>query len=237
MSTLGSAVIFTEKQYEKRVCQKVQVYIFHHPSQRLIEECEVQERIQQGAQGAAVGLPLSQLCTRAIASTVGAHSFVREKIIYKTWTGDLKVLVWPETVIARVLTLRGPDQYVTEQGTLLPLSRTRTARTLLVEIDAALGEEKIFFQGDCGRSLCVLLCNLYHNSLWRAQVSHLRLDKDGKVVLHTQIGAQRIEFGSLKSMSEKLSKLKLYYEKVIPRKGWSAHKRINLEFDNQIVCA
>jgi cell division protein FtsQ len=54
--------------------------------------------------------------------------------------------------------------------------------------------------------------------------------------MYPQVGKQYIEFGKAEQIEEKFSKLTIFYQKILPFKGWNTYKRVNLKYFNQIVC-
>ena len=52
----------------------------------------------------------------------------------------------------------------------------------------------------------------------------------------TWFGNQEILFGKIEDFVGKFQKLQTFYKKIIPAKGWNMYKKINLKFENQIIC-
>ncbi|MEL6358543.1 MAG: cell division protein FtsQ, partial [Bacteroidota bacterium] len=123
-----------------------------------------------------------------------------------------------------------------EGGALLPLSDQHTARVLLIEAENWSKGSKNLREHADGAALLTLLNYIDQDPLWRAQIAYLHVNEKGKVTMTTQVSKQRIEFGRPEVIDKKFAKLRLFYKQVIPYKGWNTYKRVNLEFDNQIVC-
>ena len=51
-----------------------------------------------------------------------------------------------------------------------------------------------------------------------------------------RVGDHIIVIGTLTDYSDKLARLKLFYEKVLNQVGWNKYRKINIEFSNQIIC-
>ena len=64
----------------------------------------------------------------------------------------------------------------------------------------------------------------------------LTVDRNGYITLYPQVTKQYIEFGKPVSIEEKFLKLKVFYKKILPYKGWNHYTRVNIEFQDQIVC-
>ena len=49
-------------------------------------------------------------------------------------------------------------------------------------------------------------------------------------------GDHLVYLGKLENFEDKLARLKEFYKKGLNRVGWNKYSRINLEFNNQIIC-
>ena len=51
-----------------------------------------------------------------------------------------------------------------------------------------------------------------------------------------RVGDQIVYLGTLDNFQKKLRNLRIFYDKAMGTVGWNKYKRINLEYDNQIIC-
>jgi cell division protein FtsQ len=228
-------IVFAETRQAGRPCQGIFITIGGQKNQGFVKERDLLKRLMANTTTPILGTPLQLLKTRNIESIVKTNNFVREGIVYKSWKGDLKISILPRRPIARVIYPYQQSRYIDEDGTLLPLSNQYAARVLLMEVEQSV-VEKSLREHTYGTALLALLNHIDRDPFWRAQITYIHIDKKGKIVMHTQISKQRVEFGFPEAIEEKLAKLKLFYKQIIPGKGWNAYKRVNVEFDNQIVC-
>ena len=231
---LVGAIVLAEARYVGRTCQGIDIMV-SNGAQRLIQKEALLKSLTANTSESIIGAPLPSLSTRRIENTVKSHNFVREGIAYKDWKGTLKIALIPRRPIARILYPHQQSRYIDEDGTFLPLSGQYTARVMLVEV------EKDDFKQNLrahvrGAALLALLNYIDQDPFWRAQIAYLHVNEKGKIVMTTQVSKQRIEFGLPEAIEKKFAKLKLFYKQIIPYKGWNTYKRVNLEFDNQIVC-
>lgn len=233
---LVGAIVFAETRQASRTCQGIEITIAGGASQQFVEKKDLLQRLTATTSRPIIGAPLQGLVTRSIENTIKSNNFVREGIAYKNWRGVLKIAILPRRPIARILYPHQQSQYIDEDGTLLPLSAQHTARVMLVEAQKLLGVSKNLSEHPYGAALLALFNYIDQDTFWRAQIAHMRIDEKGKLIMNTQVSKQRIEFGLPEAIEKKLAKLKLFYQQIIPYKGWNTYKRVNLEFDNQIVC-
>ncbi len=233
---LVGAIMFAETRQVGKTCQGIELVIFGDAPSQLVEKKDLLRCLTAHTSRPIIDAPLQGQATRSIENTIKTNNFVREGVVYKNWQGVLKITIFPRRPIARILYPHQQSQYVDEDGTLLPLSDQYTARVLLVEAEKLSGVSKNLSEYPYGTALLALLNYINQDPFWYAQIAYMCIDKKGKIIMNTQVSKQCIEFGLPESIEKKLAKLKLFYQQIIPYKGWNTYKRVNLEFDKQIVC-
>lgn len=230
-------IVFAEARQAGRTCQRIVIKIVGKGEQQFVKESDLFQRLTANATTPICATPLQTLDTRRIENIIKTHNFVREGIAYKSWKGALKIKILPRRPIARIIYTNDQSQYVDEDGTLLLLSDHYTARVLLVEVAQPLQGMKQNLREDVyGEALLALFNYIDRDAFWRAQIAYMCIDEKGKIFIHTQIGKQLVAFGFPETIEKKLAKLTLFYKQIVPYKGWNTYKRVNIEFDNQIVC-
>jgi cell division protein FtsQ len=81
-----------------------------------------------------------------------------------------------------------------------------------------------------------LLAFVTKSDFWSAQINAMELLSNGEILLHQQVGKQVIEFGKPDEIEIKFKKINLFYNEIVPKKGWNAYDRVNVKFKNQIIC-
>jgi cell division protein FtsQ len=81
-----------------------------------------------------------------------------------------------------------------------------------------------------------LISFIYRDEFWRAQIVGMDIPKKSDIRLHQQVGKQVIEFGDAKDIQDKFKKINLFYEEILPKKGWNTYSRVNVKYKGQIVC-
>jgi cell division protein FtsQ len=233
---LGGSVLWAEKKRTNRICQGMDIQIMNTPGHQFVPDSIIFAHLNKQQQESIVGVPLYQIASKKIENTIKSHNFVRICRVYKNWNGRLKIAIFPKRPIARIIYIDKPDRYIDEQGEILPLATNYTARVLLINGKNLGNIGQYLKNSEQGLALLQLLNLIDQDSFWNAQINHISCDEKGKFIFTTQLGKQAVVFGKLENMNKKMEKLKLFYKVILPYKGWNAYKRVNLEFDNQIVC-
>lgn len=233
------AVPFAEKQYNDLRCQRIDIQIKKHEGQSFITEKTILTLLQSIDSAPLIGTSLSKIDTYKISKQLVSQPLVKDVLVYKNWSGVLKIVITTKYLIARIISpieSSGMHAYVDENGALIATKELPLLRLLVVGGDAqniVTQENGLQF---CKKELLELLHVLYENPFLSRQITSLEVDEKDKIVLGTQVGNHRIEFGRAENIHAKLEKLLLFYNQVIPYKGWHAYKRVNLEFEQQLVC-
>ncbi len=189
------------------------------------------ERILEGSK-------ITDIDLKSLELRIKSHKFVREAQVYRDLAGNLNIKIKQNRPIARIVHDNSEeDVYIDDEGNILPLSERFTAR--VIPITRSLfrpAQTKSFYQDSLGRAYLDLLKFIEKDAFWKAQLAEMQIDAKGKVVFMPQVGTQAIEFGKPEEVEQKFKKLLVFYKKVLPAMGWDRYKRINLEFDDQIIC-
>ncbi|MEL6539204.1 MAG: hypothetical protein AAFP93_00270 [Bacteroidota bacterium] len=230
------SILWVEATRTSKVCSLVDIVINGNEAQHFVSKATLHEKITEQCGAPVVGQPLHALKTHFIENTIKSNSFVRRGIVYKNLRGHLKVIVTLKQPIARVLLENASGKYIDEQGELLPLSDYCTARVPIVTVETLPRIAGNLCESAHGANVLKLLRYINGDPFWQAQIAYIHIDTQGKILMHTQVSKQCVEFGYPEDIERKFDKLLLFYQKIVPHKGWNTYKRVNLEFARQIIC-
>lgn len=226
-----------QKQAQKSV-RKVMVTIDNEYNNYFISEREVKNILTNNGESRIEGAKISEIALKNLELRIKSHKFVREAQVSRDLAGNLNISVKQNRPIARIIHDNSDqDVYIDEVGNMLPLSERFTAR--VIPITRSLfrpAQSRSFFQDSTGRAYLDLLKYIQKDAFWKAQLAEMQIDAKGKVVFMPQVGTQTIEFGKPEEVEQKFKKLLVFYKKVLPAMGWDRYQRVNLEFQDQIIC-
>lgn len=229
-------IAFTERKQDLVSIRDVSVKIYNSENNHFLDESDVMSLMQvnlsniRGAKSTDVNL-------KAIEKKIKKDPFIKEAELYTDLKGNLIVGVELRRPVARIIRNDGPDGYIAEDGTVMPVSEKFTARVVLISgpYVRKILQQRNLNQTDEGVRLLNLLSEIREDEFWNAQIAQMDIDSKGKVTLLPQIGNERIEFGTPDNEDVKLRKLKIFYKEILPRTGWNKFRRVNLEYEGQIV--
>ncbi|MCC5945534.1 MAG: FtsQ-type POTRA domain-containing protein [Bernardetiaceae bacterium] len=232
------AIGMAESRYGKKPLQEISVRIMSESLQDSAgfltpEIIKAQIRQQKGT--SIDSLKLRQIDLKAIERHLLTNGFVKKCQVSRDLSGKLHIEIQENRPIARILHEKG--KYISAEGEFLPLSDRFTARVLLISGEGTVKMLKnSFWKSQEGQLMLSFLQCLEQDSFWRKQIAEVYIDGKLNITLYPQIGEQEIFIGKTENFAQKLENLSIFYRKIIPNKGWAAYKKVNLNFENQIIC-
>jgi cell division protein FtsQ len=234
---LGGLGVFAAMHQANRPVRAITVNIANEFDNYFISERGVTALLTKGGADPVVGTLPEGPRLRQLEARVRAHPFVREAQVYRDLGGNLHADIRQNRPIAR---LTHPDTrldtYVDAEGHTLPLSPLFTARVATVARPNGASLPTAFFQDSTGRRYLEFLRYVDEHEFWKAQVSEVFIEPGGKLSFTQQVGDQRVEFGAPENISEKFAKLMVFYRQIPSVLGWDTYHRVNVEYQNQIIC-
>ena len=234
---LGGLGVFAAMRQASRPVDSVQVRIRNEFDNYFISEKGVTALLTQGGKEPILGTQPEGPRLRVLEARLRAHPFVKDAQVYRDLAGNLHADVRQNRPIAR---LTHPDTrldtYVDAAGQPLPLSPLYTARVATVARPGGIPLPTVFFQDSAGQQYLNFLRYVDEHPFWRAQVAEVFIEPSGKLFFTQQVGDQRIEFGLPENISEKFAKLMVFYRQIPSVLGWDTYHRVNVEYQNQIIC-
>ena len=232
---LISLISFRALRLSERKVSGIEIEIMSNQDFYLIDQFEIQALLNK-EQSVVLGTNFDQVDIKLLERQVEENPFVAEIDIFMSVTGVLGAKVSQAQPIGRLMSSRGPDQYIDVTGKLLPMNTDYTARVPLISFAEYPQWESNLGENDLGKQLMEFLIFINKDELWRAQIPQLAVSEENELTLWPQMTKQLILFGPADEIEEKFKKLKLFYKEVLPKKGWNTYSSINLKYKNQIVC-
>jgi cell division protein FtsQ len=220
--------------------QQIKVKIQNNEAENFLEEAELASLINEDVDSAGVGtIEMANLNLNLLENKIKSQSFVANCEVSRDLRGNLIVEVSQNKPLARLIKNHSSRQggYLGENGQILPLSKRFTARVLLMTGQTDRFFDPEFLKSPEGQKYYDFLRFIDKHEFWKAQIAQIDLDKNGDMTLYTLVGNCEIVFGNADDFSQKLEKLRVFYDQIVPVKGWKAYKKVNLKFADQIVCS
>jgi cell division protein FtsQ len=232
-----SLVVVFSARLEAKICNHIEVQVEQPYDTYFVSEEEVIQLMTAKGTEKVIGAEFESLSLKKLENRIKSHKFVHSAVAYRDFQGNLFVRVGQKRPIARIVRPQAPDAYISESGEILPTSERFTARVML--LSGAYADRLVkqnLTETPEGTQLLELLRFIDADPYWKAQLPQLEIDRAGYIRFYPQLTKQLVEFGKPEQLKEKFSKLKLFYQKILPARGWNTYRRVNLMYKDQIVC-
>lgn len=234
--TLFGLIAFTERMKSEVTVSDIQITLDNLHENHYLDENDVMRLMRinpENLQGAS----LRKLNFSEIEQRIRQSPYIRHAEVYSDLKGKLMVTVSLRRPIARIVQSLGPDAYIAEDGTVMPVSEKFFSRVVLISGSYVpkLVQLDNIYETEEGKQIMLMLNTIRKDEFWNAQIAQIDINSKVKTVLFPQVGDETIEFGKPENLEVKFRKLKIFYKEILPRVGWNKYDRVNVEYEGQVV--
>lgn len=229
-------IAFSERKQGNVVVKDIVIKVENIEGNQFIDEADIVDLMQLDEENLK-GASLDKLNLRQVEMRIKKNRFVKDAQLYSDLKGNLVVKAKLRRPVARLIRNDGPDGYIAEDGTVMPVSDKFTTRVVLISgsyIRGLLALENLNRMEET-KKLMEMLDIIRGDKFWHAQIAQLDIDSKGSISILPQVGGQVIEFGKADDLETKFKKMKIFYKEILPQRGWNTYKRVNLEYEGQII--
>lgn len=161
---------------------------------------------------------------KALENKLSSHDMIENSEVYISINGILKIDIKQRNPYARVIS--DPSFYIDNNGTKMPLSDNYSARVLLVH--GLNDESKIDY-------VFKLIKTIRDDEFLNSNVTDILINKS-EISLRVRNCNFEVLVGDLNNLETKIKNFKAFYQKAYRDKILNNYKKVNLQFNNQIVC-
>lgn len=161
---------------------------------------------------------------KALENKLSSHDMIENSEAYISINGILKIDIKQRNPYARVIS--DSSFYIDNNGTKMPLSDNYSARVLLVH--GLNDESKIDY-------VFKLIKTIRDDEFLNLNVTDILINKSD-ISLRVRNCNFEVLVGDLNNLETKIKNFKAFYQKAYRDKILNNYKKVNLQFNNQIVC-
>ncbi|MBL0740132.1 cell division protein FtsQ/DivIB [Chryseolinea lacunae] len=233
---VGGIIAFTERRQSTASIKDITIKMVNLNENHFLDENDIINLMQLNRENLK-GASMDRVNLKEVEKKIKSEPFIKDAQLYSDLKGNLVVKAELRRPIARLVRNDGPDGYIAEDGTVMPVSDKFTARVVLISgayVNQLLKQNNANDTED-GQHLIALINMIRENEFWNAQIAQMDIDSKARITLFPQVGDERIEFGKPENAEIKFKKLMIFYKEILPRMGWNKYNRVNLEYEGQIV--
>jgi cell division protein FtsQ len=236
LAVVFALIAFSERKQGSVAVKDIVIRIGNIEGNQFIDETDIIDLMQLDEENLK-GASLEKINLKQIEKRIRMNRFIDDAQLYSDLKGNLVVKATLRRPVARLVRNDGPDGYIAEDGTVMPVSDKFTTRVVLISgsyIRGLLQLENLNKMEET-QKLMTMLDIIREDEFWRAQIAQLDIDSKGNITIFPQVGGQVIEFGKAENLETKFRKLRIFYKEILPQRGWNTYKRVNLEYEGQII--
>jgi cell division protein FtsQ len=233
---VGGIIAFTERRQGSASIKDITIKVKNAHDNHFLDEDDIVSLMELKKDNLK-GANLDRVNMKEVEKKILRDPFIQDAQLYSDLKGNLVVSAELRRPIARIVRNDGPDGYISEDGTIMPVSDHFTSRVILISgsyVKHILNQSNLTSTED-GIQLMELINKVREDEFWNAQIAQLDIDSKTRITIYPQVGDERIEFGRPENVETKLKKLMIFYKEILPRMGWNKYDRVNLEYEGQIV--
>ena len=226
IALLGLVVTLFAFSSTKNARRKVSDPVIHFKGDDnlFITQETVSKLLIQNQQGVKK-MPKETLDLNQLETALNSNPMIKSAQVYITVNGELKADIEQKKPIARVST--NASYYIDDQGTYMPLSSNHSARVPLVTGQVDKNDLKTVF---------IMANKIDHDEFLKKNVIEIHQDENKTIYLKLRQCSFMVQLGSINHLDKKINNLKAFYKKSLKENTLNNYSKVNLQFDNQVVC-
>ncbi|MGV6830494.1 MAG: cell division protein FtsQ/DivIB [bacterium] len=153
------------------------------------------------------------------------NAMVKSAEVYLTVNNEVNVEVVQRKPIARIVS--GEQYYIDDEGKRMPLSENRTARVPLVTGNMQNKHiDDVYFVAN----------EIQKDDFLKKNVVEIEVNEKEGLLLKMRNQTFEVQLGGLEHFGRKINNLKAFYQKLKKDKSYDLYTKVNLQFEDQVVC-
>ncbi|MFT5749200.1 MAG: cell division protein FtsQ [Ancylomarina sp.] len=216
---------FVNKKSDAILVTGIDIDIIDSLNTHFICDSEIKNIILKNHPG-IIGTQATKIDKEHLERVINKIPSVKNTEVFTSLEGCLHLDIEQRKPVVRLL--KGKGFYIDEEGKRMPLSSSYTSRVLVVS--GHIKDKTI--ESD----LMPLVNFITKDEFWSSQINQIYVDSNSEYILIPRVGGQKIEMGKIDNFERKFSKLYALYKDGFSTAGWNKYKKINLKYENQVVC-
>ncbi len=216
-------------------CTALQIMV--EGKETFIDQADI-TAIIENQYGTVVGRQLLDIPLQKIEASLKALPYVSNADIHVDINGVMKVSVQQRAILLRVINRVGQEFYVDTEGKKIPTTLKYVPHTIVANgyIRESFGKPLETIESPVVKDLAAIVRHINTSELWSNQVVQLYVNEKGDIELVPRVGDQDLILGNAQDLDDKLRRLEIFYQRILPRVGTEAYSKVNVKYADQIIC-
>jgi cell division protein FtsQ len=249
LSGLLTSMAFATKKEKQVITENLLISVNNTELNSFIDEEDIKEFFKE-RKDSILNTEVEKVNVNKLEKVLNSHPAVENSEVAIDINGDITINVTQRTPLVRVINITGESYYIDTQAKVMPLNDNYTARVIvatghfnepfvnrnMISIDAIAKHKKIS-ELSVLDDIYSISSHIAKDSVLSSLIHQINITKEKEIELYPSIGNQKIIFGDLIDVEEKLNKLKIFYKEGLNKTdSWNKYSIINIKYKNQVVC-
>ena len=226
---------FSSDTFSSDRCKEISIKIKNADEQFFINKQDIEALITKNGSDQLVGRLFEKIDLREIERRVSRNQQIKSCQAFRSIEGNLSLDIEQHIPVARILMSDGrEDAYVDSDGEIFPLSERYSARILLLSGEYFRNLQNL--KSKRQEKTLHFLNLINEDTFLKAQFTQLDIAKNGDISIVPLVGNHIIEFGEPTNIENRLNRIKIFYNQILPVQGWDSFSNVSVKYDGQIVC-
>lgn len=235
IAILTLLVFSVQKRYNTDI-EDVRITLISANSVKLISKNDIYSLLKRTEGPAFKNKNLKEIDIKNFERRLDNSKFIKNAEVYVDLNGILNIYCVLNDPIIRVKGQNQKDFYFDKDGNIIPLSENATCRVpLLTGYIGMINFQQLKKLDSEANKILELGIKINKDQFLSALVEQIYVENNGKLILIPKVGNQKIEFGNVDNIDEKLEKIRIFYSTGMAGSGWRKFTKINIEWEGQIV--
>ncbi len=214
---------FTSTKNSKKKVDEIEIQFVNNKYPFLTHENVSKLLIQNN--DSVTSVPKDILDLNELEIALNSNPIIKNAEVYVSVNSILTAEIEQKKPIARVST--NASYYIDDEGSYMPLSSNYAARVPLVTGQIEKNNLDNVFK---------VAQKIYNDEVLKKHVVEIHQNEDKTIYLKLRQNSFKVDLGKVKSLDKKFDNLKVFYQKALKDKTLNTYSKVNLQFDNQVVC-
>ena len=225
------SIFFLSAPDDSETCSSVDLIVESSDSPSSFADKTELENILKDAHLYPKGMLMKNVSTKKIEDAIKEKEFISKAECYKAAKGKVCIRVEQRMPIIYVLPDGRDGFFVDAKGHVIH-NRGYVSNLVVASGDV---DEKY-----ASKELVEMARFLQTDEFWNNQIEQIYVSRGKKnervIEIVPRVGDQIVYLGTINNFEKKLNNLKIFYDKAIKTVGWNKYAKVNLEYENQIIC-
>lgn len=237
LAALATMAGLAEDRYASARTKGIDVAIRKQADFHFIKQTEVKQKLQGYLPAMPRQYAFSELPLSDFEQMLEQKAHVASAEVFAGISGHLAVRIRQREPLVRIINAEQESFYLDKEGKRMAFSPEYSAPLLTASGAIRADRTDSLSRQEAQQLQAIQQVSRYirQDSFLSALTGQLYVASNQDIQLVPRIGEQTIVLGGAEDLPDRFAKLKAFYRKVLPNKGWYTYDQINLKYEKQIV--